>query len=183
MEEREKRLRRVALKCGDFARQISYHRAFGQYQGTLKLNFWIATFNNAIDLAVLDWIHLFGYHNDELHWKCVISDIEPFRDGLLNYIGLSEKEFNAYWNEIKTYRDKDIAHIQIRPVINVPDMTIALKACDFYYRSVLKELFRFRDYSNWPADLIDYHHRSLKQAKKILTVAYEATQNINESVF
>ncbi len=183
MEQREKRLRRVGLKCGDFARQISYHRAFREYEGSLKLNFWIATFNNAIDLAVLDWFHLFGYHNDDLHWKCVVSDNEKFRNGLFNYLCLSNGEFEAYWNEIKAYRDQDIAHIEIRPVSNVPDMSIALKACNYYYKNVLKELSTFRDYSNWPDDLMEYHQRSLEQAEYIVSVAYEATKNINETIF
>jgi hypothetical protein len=38
--------------------------------------------NNAIDLAVLDWFHLFGYHNDDLHWKKVVQDVDGFRQGL-----------------------------------------------------------------------------------------------------
>ena len=183
MEQREKRLKRVALKCGDFAKQISYHQAFRKYKGSLKLNFWIATFNNAIDLAVLDWFHLFGYQNDDLHWKRVVSDNDKFRDGLFNYLNLSKEGFEAYRNEIKAYRDKDIAHIEIRPVSNVPEMSIALKACNYYNKYVLKELFTFGDYSKWPNDLMEYYQKSLEQAENVLSVAYEATKNINETVF
>jgi len=67
MKDREKLLRRVALKCADFARQLSYHRALNAYKDQVRANFWIYTYNNAIDLAILDWLHLFGYHNDDLH--------------------------------------------------------------------------------------------------------------------
>jgi hypothetical protein len=183
MEEREKRLRRVALKCGDFARQLSYHRAINKYRDDLKLNFWIATYNNAIDLAVLDWFHLFGYHNDDLHWKNIVTNIPCFRNELHKFLKVNEKEFKAYWEEIKTYRDKDVAHIEIRPVSNVPEMTMALKAVSFYYQTVLKELSAFRNYGNWPADLMGFHRRSLKQAEHIVTIAYEATRNVPEKVF
>lgn len=183
MEEREKKLRRVALKCGDFARQLSYHRAISKYQGSLKLNFWIATYNNAIDLAVLDWFHLFGYHNDDLHWKNIVTDIPGFRNELYNVIKVNDSEFNAYWEEIKIYRDKDVAHIEIRPVSNVPNMTMALKAVSFYYQTVLKELYGFRNYSNWPIDLMDYHRRSFEQTQHIVTIAYEATRDFSEKVY
>ncbi|MFX0046479.1 MAG: hypothetical protein ACFE8Z_11570, partial [Candidatus Hermodarchaeota archaeon] len=54
--------RGVVLKCGDFARQLSYHLGLNKYRGQFKLNFWVYVYNNAIDLAVLDWFHLFGYH-------------------------------------------------------------------------------------------------------------------------
>lgn len=183
MEEREKRLRRVALKCGDFARQLSYHRAISKYKDDLKLNFWIAMFNNAIDLAVLDWFHLFGYHNDDMHWKNIVADISWFRSELYNILNVNDDEFKAYWEEIKSYRDKDVAHIEIRPVSSVPEMTMAMKAVNFYYQTVLKELSTFRDYNNWPIDLMDFHQRSLEQAKKNVTVAYEATRNIAETVY
>lgn len=183
MEEREKKLRKVALKCGDFARQLSYHRAINKYKDDLKLNFWIATYNNAIDLAVLDWFHLFGYHNDDLHWKNIVTDIPRFRDELYKFLKVREDEFKAYWEEIKTYRDKDVAHIEIRPVSNVPEMTMALKAVSFYYQTVLKELSTIRNYDNWPADLMHFHCRSLEQAEKIATKAYEATRDVSEKVF
>ena len=80
MQEREKLLRRVGLKCADFARQLSYHRALNSYKDDFKLSFWIYVYNNSIDLAVLDWFHLFGYHNDVLHWKQIVDD-ETNRQG------------------------------------------------------------------------------------------------------
>ena len=183
MEEREKRLRRVALKCGDFSRQLSYHRAISKYKGDLKLNFWIATYNNGIDLAVLDWFHLFGYHNDDLHWKNIVIYISSFRNHLYNALNVNHVEFKAYWEEIKTYRDKDVAHIEIRPVSDVPEMTMALKAVSFYYQKVLKELSAFGEYDRWPNDLMDYHQRSLEQAQTIVSTAYEATKSITEKVY
>ena len=78
MTERERILRRVALKCADFARQLSYHRALEEHDKDFKQNFWIVMYNNSIDLAVLDWFHLFGYHNDDLHWKQIVHDIDAF---------------------------------------------------------------------------------------------------------
>jgi hypothetical protein len=181
-EQREKILQRVAMKCRDFARQLSYHRAFTQYKGILKLYFWRSTFNNAIDLAVLDWLHLFGSHSDDLHWKRVVDNTKIFRDGLLNYLGLDETEWKVYRQKVKEYRDKDVAHIELRPLSQVPDMTPGLKAANYYYKHVLLELATFRDYSKEPSDLIDFHKKSLKQTKEIVSLAYDVTKAIEERV-
>ncbi len=185
MDEREILLRRVAIKCKDFARQLSYHRAFKKYANSLKQStyFWKTVYNNAIDLAVLDWFHLFGYHNDDLHWKNTVGNIEKFRNELFCHLSLSRDEFNEYWVKIKEYRDKDIAHIEVRPVSNVPEMTAALKAVGFYYEFTLKELSSYGDYSMEPKDLIQYHIKSLEQAERIVSPAYEATKSIFEKVF
>ena len=183
MKQREKLLRRVGLKCADFARQLSYHRALNEHKDGFKLNFWIYVFNNAIDIAVLDWFHLFGYHNDDLHWKQVVADIDSFRQQLFCQVNMTEDEWKSYREEIKTYRDKDIAHIEVRPTSHVPEMSIALQAVTCYYEHVLNELTGFGDYSNWPEDLSEYYQRSLEQTKNIVGAAYPATAHIRESVF
>ncbi len=182
MTEREKILRRVALKCADFARQLSYNCALSDHANNFQQNFWIYMHNNAIDLAVLDWFHLFGYHNDDLHWKKVVQDVDAFRQGLFQSVGMNEQEWIAYRESIKDYRDKDIAHIEVQPVSYVPDMTDALQAVVYYYIYVLKELSGYSKYNHWPKDLKDYYQRSLAQTKVIVASAYAATINIEEKV-
>jgi hypothetical protein len=182
MNDREKLLRRVALKCADFARQLSYHRALADYQDNFTQNFWIYMYNNAIDLAVLDWFHLFGYHNDNLHWKQVVANVPAFRNQLLQILQTTEDEWKAYRETIKEYRDKDVAHIEIRPVSQVPNMALALKAVALYYSTVLVELSAFRDYGGWPRQLEEYHTRSLEQTKEICDIAYQASRDIKEKV-
>ena len=183
MTEREKLLRRVGFKCADFARQLSYHRALHGFKESRKLNFWIYMYNNAIDLAVLDWFHLFGYHNDDLHWKKVVSDIDDFRRILLASLGLRQNEWEDYRETIKTYRDKDVAHIEVRPVSNVPQMSVALQAANIYYQVVITELKNFSDYTKWPADLVQYHEDSLRQSTAIAENACKATANHIEEVY
>ena len=183
MEQREKLLRRVGLKCADLARQLSYHHALNKCKDSFKLNFWIYVFNNSIDLAVLDWFHLFGYQNDDLHWKKIVNDIEAFRESLFDHVNMTEDEWKSYRGKIKTYRDKDIAHIEVRPKSWVPEMGIALKAAAYYYDYVLKELAGFGDYSNWPQNLDEYYQRSFEQTKQIVEITYAATMGFEERVF
>ncbi len=184
MKARERLLRRVALKCVDFARELSFHRALGNYvNDSTKLSFWIYMYNNAIDLAVLDWFHLFGYHNDDLHWKRIVHDLDGFRQGLLQSIGMSEHEWTAYRQRIKDYRDKDVAHIEVRPSSQVPEMTPARCAVGYYYTAVLKELQNYANYDEWPQALDDYYQKSVTQTRAIAASAYGATIGIKERVY
>ncbi len=183
MEQREKLLRRVALKCADFARQLSYHEALANHVHGCGQNFWIYMFNNTINLAALDWFNLFGYHNDDLHWKRVVPDVDGFRQSLLRHMDMTEDEWKAYRETIKDYRDKDVAHIEVVPVSNVPKMQGALTSTAFYYSVVLKELSGFRDYSRWPQALEEYHQRSLDQSYEFSKRAFKTTSNIPEKVY
>jgi hypothetical protein len=182
MEKRENLLRRVAFKCGDFARQLSYHRALGDHSNDFIQNFWICMYNNAIDLAVLDWFHLFGYQKDHLHWKIVIREIDCFRNGLLRAVGMTEEKWRKYRQSIKDYRDKDVAHIEVRAVSQVPEMTVALQAATYYYGYIFKELSGYANYDVWPSDLTDYYNSSLAQTKPLVALAYKAAGHIEEKV-
>gem|GEM_PF-4642624 len=173
------------MMCLDFARQLSYHRALSRFRddsGKFNLNFWTAVFNNSIDIATLDWLHLFGSDKDDLHWKKIVKDVPAFRSSLFASLGLYEQGWKSYRETVKTYRDKDVAHIEVRPRGWVPEMTLALKAADLYYKYVLSELSHFRDYSNEPADLIAYFEDSQRQTERILSLAYSSTSGMKEEL-
>lgn len=174
------------MKCRDFARQLSYHRALDRSKsqsGKFNLNFWTTVYNNAIDVAILDWFHLFGNHKDDLHWKKIVKDINVFRSELFTTVGMDEQGWESYRRKIKTYRDKDVAHIEVRPISCVPDMTMALKATGLYYQAVREELSVFHDYSKEPVDLIAYCQSSQGQTEKVLAAAYSSTSGMHEEVF
>ena len=155
--DRETILRRVVLKCRDLCRQLAYHRALLPHVEGLRANIWIYTFNNFIEMAVLDWCHLFGNRNGELHWRQVIGDQEDFKMRLLAAIRLNEEEWTAYWESVKAYRDEDIAHIRIKPNANVPDMELALQAACFFYDSIINELMEIETYRVLPAQLSQHY--------------------------
>jgi len=177
--ERKRLLNRVCLKCADFVRQLSLHRAFDIFQGKLKQNFWIYINNNAIDMAVLDWCHLFGNHSDDLHWKRVIKDKDAFRKGLFENLEISETTWNSYWDNLRSYRDKNVGHIEVLPLSNIPDMTFALDSVAFYYDVVRKEL----NTPKYPEDLVLYYETCLSQTKEYLEISFRATKDLDEKVF
>lgn len=152
---REILLKRVVLKCRDFVRQLSYHRAMLPHSKNLRTNIWIYTFNNFIDMAVLDWCHLFGSQSDDLHWRRIVVDAEWFKSEILKSLGLTGEEWDAYWKSIKDYRDKDVAHIEVRPETSVPKMDKALEAIKLYYSYAIDELHDIYEYIELP-DVIDH---------------------------
>ena len=181
--ERERLLNEVCIKCADFVRQLSLHRAFDGFQGKFRQNFWILINNNSINMAVLDWCHLFGSHSDELHWKKVVSNISEFRKNLYKHLETNETTWIVYRDNLKGYRDKNVAHIEILPLTNIPDMTFALNSVYFYYGSVIKELKKKNVYSKYPDNLTRYYEDCLKQTKVYVMSAFNATKGFEERVF
>ena len=119
--DREKRLRRVALLCCHFARNCAYYRAGWDGKNTKATNeFWVTVQSNFIDIAVLEWLKLFGDHNDMHHWKKVIEDRETFKNEMLNSCKITEEELVNSRDSIKEYRDKFIAHLDSEETMNIP---------------------------------------------------------------
>lgn len=91
-------------------------------------------------MAVLDWCHLFGNRNDDLHWRNIVSDTDRFKQNILDALGMSGAEWKTYWQSVKDYRDKDVAHIEVRPETTVPEMDKALETIKLYYSYAISEL-------------------------------------------
>lgn len=178
---RRQSLERVVGNCLDFARNLPYHRALKNYIDNKTLHFWIYISNNSIDLAVLKWFHMFGYHNDDLHWKQVVSDKDAFRQQLYSYVNMNEDEWKTHRNELKDYREKDVAHIEVRLRSEIPEMGIALRAAAHYYEYSRNELHDVYDPPS-PYRLDEYCESSLKQAERVVESAYSATKHIKERV-
>ncbi|WP_028314489.1 hypothetical protein [Desulfatibacillum aliphaticivorans] len=168
------KLYKVAGTCAQFVTQLAHHRAMNSFRKngiTIKCPFWITIFNNSIDMAVLNWLHLFGSDSDELHWKKNVCEVDSFRGQLLGHIAMSQEDWENYWNETKGYRDKTVAHIDSVPHVHVPDMSVAIKAADFYYQWIFEVIKR--DYPNvsfdyWPVDLNDYLKLKIQAVKELL---------------
>lgn len=184
MDNKHRKYRRVIMLCYDFARQLSYHRALNRFKnqddGRFNLNFWTSVYNNAIDIAVLEWCYFFKSHKDDLHWKLIVDDVDTFREGLLEHLNFNFNEWNDYRETILVYRDKGIAHHELKDSIDIPDMTIALNATGYYLNHVIGMLPKLSMYDNLPHDLIEYYEKSYQQLEKILSIAYHSTRKLLE---
>ena len=90
-------------------RNAAYHRSLHKYKDEFVQNYWILIFNNFLDIAVLEWCKVFGSNNDATHWSNKITKKDKFRAELLARLNYTESEWEAYWNNIKGYRDCVVA--------------------------------------------------------------------------
>jgi hypothetical protein len=164
-------------------RNVAHHRSLEPYKNEFYQNYWILIFNNFLDIATLEWCKAFGSRIEETHWSNHVKDVEAFRHGLLERLGIPESEWIAYWENLKKYRDQVVAHHQrLSDVSNFPDFSHALTACFFYYEILIKELRAFHVY-DYPDNLEEYFEKSLAQAKHFSDIAYSATTEIKEQVY
>lgn len=165
------------------ARNVAHHRSLEPFKNDFDQNYWILVFNNFLDIAVLEWCKAFGSRSEATHWSNHVTDQNAFRAGLLEKLEISECEWQAYWNSIKTYRDEVVAHHEsASTVTHYPDFGYALQACFYYYDILIKQLRAFH-ISGYPDSLEDYFERSLAQARAFSDVAYQATRSLNEIVY
>lgn len=131
---RRQRLRRVGILCCHFLRNLAFYRA-GWRGGELRRQdlFWINVNGNFLDVAVLEWCKLFGDKWGQQSWRKVITDHEAFMAGLLASVKMTEAEFGAYIDEMKTYRDKFVAHLDELAVANIPRLRVARKCVSYLY--------------------------------------------------
>lgn len=92
---------------------------------------------NFLDICVLEWYKLFGDKRGKYHWKKIIINQHAFLGGLLNATNLTEPEFDSYIEEMKTYRDKFVAHLDAEPVMHIPHLRVARKSVSFLYGYLL----------------------------------------------
>lgn len=119
-----KKLERVIIVAEEFARQyLCWQESKKHYSDSW--NFVALTIsNNFFDIALLNWAHLFGNSTDQLHIEKTLGDHkESFVKGLQAKLGMNDEKWKAYWDSMKRFRDKRIAHIGEEHSIEVPLMS------------------------------------------------------------
>src|SRR5258708_38966725 len=109
----------VINTVGNLIRGIHLKRALSAINPDPPLNFWRLIHGNLLDFAVLEWCKLFGSDDKDhqpTHWKNVATDQDAFRSGLLEHLNIDKKTWEAYWTELKSYRDTRVARSEERRV-------------------------------------------------------------------
>jgi hypothetical protein len=174
------RKRRVLLLALAFTRNMAFYRAgwsAGKYTGP-KTQFWITANGNFIDAATLEWWKLFCDKRGKHHWRKVVANPAKFETDLLAHIDITAAEFDALINEVSTYRDKFVAHLDDKRTLVPPRLDRLWAAVQFLFRHVLKvemtqaEADEVRDgllASNLPTDIGDYQKERLAEGKSEYT--------------
>ncbi len=130
----------------------------------------------------MEWCKLFGSDDSEtqpVHWKSIATDHDAFRKDLLSALAISQAEWNDYWTEMKTYRDRAVAHFDPRQVsiARYPDFDLALKSTYFYYKYLRAELALLGE-GLLPEDLEEYSRTFAKKCAETAAAALDATKSI-----
>jgi len=172
---RADRLRRVAILCTTFARNLAYYRA-GRHEEhrhlldpgkTSSANFWRAINGNFIDMCVLEWCKLFADKEDKHHWTKIVTRPDDFHAALLDHLGLDEAGFQEQIVIMRRYRDKFLAHLDSDYVMNIPALHIPKKATWFYYEHLLKNEAGPGDMEGFPKDIDRGYQETEQEAEGI----------------
>ena len=99
---------------------------------------------------MLDWCKLFGeakprrkcdepaeYGHGHHGWRNIASDVAMFQRGLLTAAEMSEGQFEALIETMRSVRDKFIAHLDLEKDMHFPMLAPAHRAVAFYHAHVV----------------------------------------------
>jgi len=104
---------------------------------TPVLNYWRLINGDLLNLAILDWLEIFGSDLESAHWKIIANNEEEkrlFKDNLFKYLEVSPEQWDEKWERLKSFKD-DLAahHLQEGPIAICPHLDLVLKSSCFYY--------------------------------------------------
>lgn len=136
---RRTRLRRTGILCMHFVRNAAYYRSWNATPLTRRREqFWRTINGNFIDICMLEWCKLFGDRKAQHHWSKCISDPEKFLKGLYEHTALNENEFESFRIEVRSYRDKFVAHLDELSEMQIPQLQPALDSVRYLYTYLLE---------------------------------------------
>lgn len=136
---RSRNLRRVAILCCHCLRNLAfYNTGWRNGEPKLKNQFWLSANGNFLDIAILELCKLFAEPRGKHFWRKVISDHVTFQAGLLAELGLTETAFNDYLNQIRSYRDKFVAHLDSEEAMYLPPLQLAVESTIYLYDYLLE---------------------------------------------
>lgn len=160
--------RRAALLCCHFTRNLAYYRA-GWDKGIYifpENELWATLNSNFLDVAVLEWCKVFADTKAFYSWRKVVVDPNSFLPQLYHNYGASKEEWDHYLNEMRTYRDKFLAHLDSRPTMHIPSMDLAQFAIYYIYDTMRAEQVS-EVFKNLPQDLRQYSNDCYSDAVEL----------------
>ncbi len=161
---RRDRIRGAALLCCHCARNVAYYRAGWAEENFMSdEDFWINANGNFLDIAVLEWCKLFSDRSGKHYWKKVVPDRETSLPTLQNGIGVSEEEFESGRLEIKTYRDKFVAHLDEGRTMQIPRLELVVDSVAYLYDVIKAHNEEFLE--DAPSNLAEFFNERLQHAQ------------------
>ena len=123
-----------------FLYHIIYFHEINKIYNSIHLEsvLWTYTINAHLLQATMTWCMVFGAEGcNQTHWKRLSKrDCEKlqssFRKRLEEVTGISLDQWNDYWSEITTFRNKYVAHRELKYDNPVPNFSNAINIALFY---------------------------------------------------
>jgi hypothetical protein len=172
---RKEKLRRVAFLCCSFGRNLAYYRAgwdkeckqLLELDKSRNARFWRQVNSNFVEVCVLEWCKLFADPGGKFYWVNIVSDRASFKVALLRHLGLSEDGFSKEIDDMRTLRDKHIAHSDAVRTGYVPVLDVAKRAVWFYYDHIVRCEAQQGDLAGLPQELESGYLECLTEAMEI----------------
>lgn len=165
---RRQRLRRVGILCCHFLRNLAFYRA-GWRKGALILKepFWVTANGNFLDTCVLEWCKLFADVRGQHFWRKVVTEQTDFFDGLLKTLGQAGADFDTYVKEVKTYRDRFVAHLDSDLKMQIPNLDVARNSIVYLYDYILANEDEGDFFNDAPSSASSQYIRFAKEGKAV----------------
>lgn len=158
------------VKC--FVQNLTYYRSLGEASlPNEDQDFWEEVPDAFFGAAIIAWHSVFGSCESDIHWSKLIKNMpkkvkQDFKNRVYKLTGLNEDAYLKCRNDIKTLRDKYIAHRDRdwqKHIWNSPDFEIALKIAKVY-ECWLNDLLQKKSYL--PMNSLDATIQSAKREVK-----------------
>lgn len=133
------KIRRAGIICLHCLRNIVLYKA--SYSNDLRIQddqFLISANSNFLDIAVLERCKIFGSVKEKHNWERIVIDNNLFENGLHTKINCTKEEFSIYRNVMLIYRDKFVGHLDEEKMMDIPDLTKAIKSTIYLYQYLLE---------------------------------------------
>ena len=161
---RSAKARRSEILCCHFLRNLAFYQSWYKAGQPFKGDqFWITANGNFLDIGVLEWCKLFVDSKGKHHFSKALEDGDQFKQELIEKLGLTEAQFDDYVENLKTYRDKFIAHLDEQNIMNIPDITIARRSTKFLYQRLLVQEAQNNTFEDAPLSAKDVYETFLSE--------------------
>jgi len=130
-----------------FVQHLAYYKGLWAIYDSIRdyRDFWRSTCDAHLKLATVAWCNVFGSHKEDMHWTKTPTDntqaCQDFRCRVLSETRFTQGQWEAYRKEMLDFRDKYVAHLDLRSPCSVPHFDPALQvACA--YQEWAREIIR-----------------------------------------
>jgi hypothetical protein len=111
-----------------FVQRLAYFRGLkAAWDGiTDHKEFWASTVDGHLKLATVAWCNVFGAYKEETHWTKIPSSTidkqarQDFCHKVLSKTGLTQEQWKTYHQEMLDFRNRYVAHLDVRVPFNDP---------------------------------------------------------------